>query len=127
MAHAMAQFFGPRPLGPWGGAKGQISFNFNYRSQFQILLNKTLCVFSQMKKYKTYQTGFSFSRLGHATGVGLWGYRGVGDTKKIRNSTKFGVRVTHMNGTSNGTIILVSAPLGRGEGLKGQISFNFNK
>ena len=30
--------------------------------------------------YKTYQTGFSFRRLGHAPGVGLgvqWGVRGV--------------------------------------------------
>ena len=24
-------------------------------------------------RYKTYQTGFSFCRLGHAPGVGLWG------------------------------------------------------
>ena len=28
------------------------------------------------ERYKTYQTGFSFGRLGHATGVGLGGTRG---------------------------------------------------
>ena len=30
------------------------------------------------KRYKTYQTGFSFGRLGHALGVGLGGTVGVG-------------------------------------------------
>ena len=30
------------------------------------------------ERYKTYQTGFSFGRLGHAPEVGLWGTMGVG-------------------------------------------------
>ena len=42
-------FLGPRPLKPWGGAKGQIS---QLLSQFQIFLNQTLCVYSQMKDIK---------------------------------------------------------------------------
>ena len=35
------------------------------------------------ERYKTYQTGFSFGRLGHAPGVGLGGTVGVGDAKKF--------------------------------------------
>ena len=31
-----------------------------------------MCVLAN-ERYKTYQTGFSFCRLGHAPGVGLWG------------------------------------------------------
>ena len=31
MAHAIVQLFGsPHHLGPWGGAKGQVSLNLNY-------------------------------------------------------------------------------------------------
>ena len=29
------KFFWPRPLGPWGGVKGQISFNFYYKVNFK--------------------------------------------------------------------------------------------
>ena len=57
-------FFGPRPLGPWGGAKR--SNIFQLQSQFQRFLNQTLqsllsrdtflrtylSVFSQMKDIK---------------------------------------------------------------------------
>ena len=50
---------------------------FQLQSQFQRLLNQPLCVYSQIyERYKTYQTGFSFSGLGHAPGVGLGGHRG---------------------------------------------------
>ena len=54
-------FFWPRPLGPWGGPKGQISLNiikFQLQSQFQRFLNQTLCVFSQMKDIKHIRRGF---------------------------------------------------------------------
>ena len=32
--------FWPRPLGPWGGVKGQISFNFNYKVNFKDFYTK---------------------------------------------------------------------------------------
>ena len=67
MGRATAHFFGPAP---WEGPKGQISLNiikFQLQSQFQRFFNQ---------RYKTYQTGFSFGRLGHAPGIGLGGYRG---------------------------------------------------
>ena len=53
---------------------------------------------------KTYQTVLSFRCLGHALGVGLHFFS--------PNSIRFGVCVTHMNGTCNGTILLVLGPLG---------------
>ena len=34
------------------------------------------------ERYKTYQTGFSFCRLGHAPGVGL---RGAGGAQGVKN------------------------------------------
>ena len=47
MGPAMSNFFGPAPWGPGEGSKGQISFNFNYKVNFN-----DLCVFSQMKDTK---------------------------------------------------------------------------
>ena len=49
---------------------------------------------------------------------GTWGYRGGLGVNFFRNSTRFGVRATHMNGTCTGTIFLVFAPWGLGEGSK---------
>ena len=74
------------------------------------------------KRYKTYQTGFSFSCLCHAQGVVHGGTIG-GWVVKIcffQNSTRFGVWVTYINGTCNGTIVLVPTPgaLGRGQKVK---------
>ena len=51
-------FFGPRPLGPWGGAKRSNIIKFQLLSQFQIFLNQTLCVFSQMKDTKHFRRDF---------------------------------------------------------------------
>ena len=42
-------FLGPRPLGPWGGAKRSNIIKSELQSQFQRFLNQTLCIFSQMK------------------------------------------------------------------------------
>ena len=48
----MANFFGPAPWGPGEGSKGQLSFNFNYKVNFQRFLYQTLCVFSHVKDTK---------------------------------------------------------------------------
>ena len=119
-------FCSPHPLGPWGGAKSQISFNiitFQLQSQFQRFLNQTLCVFSQ-----TYQMGFFIRPPWSCTKGGTWGYRwGCGvNFFFFLNSTRFGVLVTYMNGTCTGTIFWVPAPWGLGEGPNGQISLNLN-
>ena len=88
-------FFGPAPWGPGEGPKGQIPLNiikFQSQSQFQrVFFNQTVCVFSHMR-YKTYQTGLSFGRLGHAPGVGLGGtVGGWGCHFFFQNSFRFSV------------------------------------
>ena len=62
-----------------------------------------MCVITN-ERYKTYQAGFSFCRLGHAPGVGLWGagvqqiiffkhvhvaYQIDGDDEQNRRQVKF--------------------------------------
>ena len=52
------------PWGPRERSKGQISFNF------KIFIPNFVCVLTN-ERYKTYQSGFFFCRLGHALGVEL--------------------------------------------------------
>ena len=42
----------------------------------KIFIPNFVCVLTN-ERYKIYQTGFLFCRLGHAPGVGLWGTRGA--------------------------------------------------
>ena len=42
----------------------------------KIIIPNFVCVLTN-ERYKTYQTGFLFCRLGHAPGVGLWGAGGA--------------------------------------------------
>ena len=46
------------------------------------ILYQTLCCVLTNERYKTYQTGFLFCRLGLAPGVGL---RGAGDAQGVKN------------------------------------------
>ena len=66
---------------PLAVAKRSNIIKFQLRSQFQISLNKTLCVFSQMKDIKHIRRDFLFRGLGHAPGFGLWGTGGLGGHK----------------------------------------------
>ena len=78
-----SKFFAPPPGGPGEGSKGQISFNFNYKVNFEDFYTKRcVCVLTN-ERYKTYQTGFSFCCLGHSPGVGLWGAGGAQVVTKI--------------------------------------------
>ena len=43
----------------------------------KIFIPNFVCVLTN-ERYKTYQTGFLFCRLGHAPGVGLWALGGGG-------------------------------------------------
>ena len=38
-------FWGPHPLGPWGGAKSSNIIKSELKGQFQRFLNQTLCIF----------------------------------------------------------------------------------
>ena len=53
-------FLAPPPV---EGSKGQISFNFNYKVNFKDFMPNFVCVLTN-ERYKTYQTGFLFCRLG---------------------------------------------------------------
>ena len=107
-------YFGPHPLGPWGGAKRSNIIKSQSQSQFLRFVNQTLCVFSQMQDVKHIRRYFhSVARSCLRGGTSFFS----------PNSIRFGVCVTHMNGTCNGTILLV---LGLWEGPKGQILFNLN-
>ena len=51
-------FFGSTPWDPGEGSKGQISFNFNYKVDFNDFLYQTFCVFSQIKDIKLIEQDF---------------------------------------------------------------------
>ena len=78
MGRATAQLFWPRPLGPWGGAKRSNIIKFQLLRRFQIFFKPNFVCLLTNERYKTYQTGFSSICLGHAPGVELCDYRGVG-------------------------------------------------
>ena len=66
-------FFLPRPLGQWGrGQKVKYNLISSTKSISKIYIINFVCVLTN-ERYKTYQTGFLFCRLGHAPGVGLGG------------------------------------------------------
>ena len=57
------------------------------KSILKIFIPNFVCVLTN-ERYKTYQTGFLFCHLGHATGVGLSGAGGAQGVKK--NNFKHG-------------------------------------
>ena len=65
-------FLGPPPPGALGRGQRSNIIKSQILSQFQIFLNQTLCVFSEM-----IATGFSLGSLDHAQGFGTWGCCGV--------------------------------------------------
>ena len=88
--------FLPRPLGPWGGAKRSNIIKYHQISITKSISNifkpNFVCLHKN-ERYITYQTGFSFGRLGDAPGVGLGGTVGGWGIKNFffRNSTRVGV------------------------------------
>ena len=59
------------PWGPGEGAEGQIDLIPITKSISNICVPNFVCVLTN-ERYKACQMGFSFCRLGHAPGVGLW-------------------------------------------------------
>ena len=60
------------------------------KSISKIFMPNFVCVLTN-ERYKTNQTGFSFCRLGHAPGVGLWGAGGAQGVKKKIQTWSCGV------------------------------------
>ena len=72
-------FFGPGPLGPWGGAKKSNIIISELQSQFSKIFKPNFVYLLTNERYITYQPGFLFGLLGHAQGrdFGLpWGVGG---------------------------------------------------
>ena len=81
-----------------------------------------------IERYKTYQMGFSFRRLGHALGVGPGGtVGGWGGSKTVfpKYNQIWCVSYLHEWHMQRHNF-WVRASLGLGEGPKGQISLNLN-
>ena len=79
MGCSTAHFFCPAPCGPWEGPNGQILLNIikiQLQSRFQRFFKPNFACLLKNERYKTYQTGFSFGRLGDAPGMGLGGTEG---------------------------------------------------
>ena len=121
----MAQIFWFRPLGPLGGAKRSNIIEFQLLNQFQIFLPNFVCLLTN-ERYKTCQTGFSFSHLGHAPWVRLLGYMGVGGQKNfLSNFSQIWCVSDSNEWHMQQQNFLVPAPWGTWEQPKGQI-LNFN-
>ena len=75
MAHAPAPFFGPHPLGPWGGTKRSNINKTELQSQFQRFFNQTMCIFSKMKDILHIRRDFHSATSVMPRG-GTWGTMG---------------------------------------------------
>ena len=76
MKCATAQFIGSKTPVALGRSQ-KINFHkISITKSIPKIFNQTLCVVSQVNDIKTYNKGFSSSRLGHAPGVGLLGAGG---------------------------------------------------
>ena len=74
-------FFFALPPGVLGrGQKVKYHLISITKSILKIFIPNFVCVLTN-ERYKTYQTGFLFCRLGHAPGVGLWGTGGAQGVK----------------------------------------------
>ena len=69
-------FFCPTPGGPGKWSMVKYHLISITKSISKIFIPNFVCVLTN-ERYKTYQTKFSFCRLGHAAGVGLWGTGGA--------------------------------------------------
>ena len=93
MRRATAQFFWPRPLGPFGGAKKVKYHYISIAKPISKNFHQTLCVFLQMKDIKSFRRDFHSVAWVMPRGVTCGGGTGSGGQKFIffPNSTKFGV------------------------------------
>ena len=75
-------FFAPPPGALGRGQKVKYHLISITKSISKIFIPNFVCVLTN-ERYKTYQMGFLFCRLGHAPGVGLWGTRGTQGVKQF--------------------------------------------
>ena len=70
-------FLVPTPWGPWGGTNRPNIIKISITQSISKSFKPNFVSLLTNERYKTYQTGFLFRRLGHAPGMGLWGTVGV--------------------------------------------------
>ena len=76
LGRAKSNFFLAPPPGALGrGQKVKYHLISITKSISKLFIPNFVCVLTN-ERYKTYQTGFLFCPLGHASGVGLWGAGG---------------------------------------------------
>ena len=75
-------FFAPPPGALGRGQKVKYHLISITKSISKIFIPNFVCALTN-ERYKIYQTGFSFCRLGHAPGVGLCGAGGAQGVKNI--------------------------------------------
>ena len=80
------QFLAPPPGALGRGQKVKYHLISITKSISKTFIPNFVCVLTN-KRYNTYQTGFASCRLGHASGVGLWG---VGVSKGGQKKLKYG-------------------------------------
>ena len=81
MGRATSNIFLAPPPGALGrGQKVKYHLISITKSISKIFIPNFVCVLTN-ERYKTYQTGYLFCRLGHAPGVGLWGTRSAQGVK----------------------------------------------
>ena len=90
------KFFLAPPPGALGrGQKVKYHLISITKSISKIFIPNFVCVLTN-EKYKTYQTGFLFCRLGHAPGVGLWGTGGAQGSFFFSNMVMWHIKSTGM-------------------------------
>ena len=77
MNEACSGIFCPASWDPGGGAQRSNIIKFQLQLISKIFKPNFVCLLTH-ERYKTYQTGFLFGRLGHAPGVELGGTVGGG-------------------------------------------------
>ena len=92
MGHATS-FFWPSPLGKSQKVKYQLISITKIVSK--ICAPNFVCVLTN-ERYKTYQTGFLFCRLGHAPGVGRLG---AGGAQGVKNYCFSNIAMWHIKST----------------------------
>ena len=89
-------FFGPRPLWPWGGVKRSNMIQFQLQNQFQRLLYQTLCLFSQMKDTKRIRRDFNSVALVMPQGLDFGALGVRGGQKTFSNMVMWRTKFTGM-------------------------------
>ena len=95
--------FGPAPWGPGEVSKVNYHLISITKSISMVCMPNFMC-FPANKRYKTYQTGFIFYKLGHAQGVRLLG---AGGAQGVQNKFQLSHVAYQINGDDKQNIIQI--------------------